>query len=203
MARLHSLRIIALGAALLASLLTAHTAVAQVPPTAASAASPRYLQAMERELRALDLDPLCTAESAAHARCEVRVGAAGAELALQLVYSDETDTIYAYVPALLVALPDAASTPALLRRLAELNWELLLGKLEWNATSGEVRLSMVLTTDSNFDRRAFRSMVRNLARLADRLGPELRRISEPSQNTRAPTTPAASAPAVRVPPAAR
>jgi len=190
MARLHSLRIIALGAALLGSLLTARAAVAQAPPTAAGTAPPRYLPAMERELRALELDPLCSAESAAHGRCEVRAGVAGAELALQLVYSDETDTIYAYVPALLVALPDARSTPALLRRLAELNWELLLGKLEWNAVSGEVRLSMVLHTDSNFDRRALRSMVRNLARLAERLGPELRRISAPTP----------SAPAVRVPP---
>jgi len=191
MARLHSLRIIAFGAALLASLLSARAAAAQAPPTAPSTAPPRYLLAMERELRALELDPLCSAESAAHGRCEARVGAASAELALQLVYSDETDTIYVYVPALLVALPDAPSTPALLRRLAELNWELLLGKLEWNAASGEVRLSTVLNTDSNFDRRAFRSVVRNLARLAERLGPELRRISAP----------APSAPAVRVPPA--
>jgi len=192
MARLHSLRILALGAALLATLSATRAAVAQAPPTAPATgtAPPRYLQAIERELRALELDPLCTAESAAHGRCEVRVGVAGAELALQLVYSDETDTIYAYVPALLVALPDAASTPALLRRLAELNWELLVGKLEWNAASGEVRLSMVLHTDSNFDRRALRSMVRNLARLAERLGPELRRISAPTP----------SAPAVRVPP---
>jgi hypothetical protein len=190
MARLHSLRTLAFGAALLASLLTAPAVFAQAPPTAASATQPRYLQAMERELRALELDPLCSSESAAHGRCEVRVGTAGTGFALQLVYSDETDTIYAYVPALLVALPDAASTPALLRRLAELNWELLLGKLEWNAASGEVRLSMVLNTDSNLDRRAFRSMVRNLARLAERLGPELRRISAPAPST----------PAVRPPP---
>lgn len=197
MARLHSLRkTVALGAALLASLLTSRAAFAQAPPTAASATPPRYLQAMERELRALELDPLCTSESAARGRCEVRVGTAGTGLALQLVYSDETDTIYAYVPALLVALPDAASTPALLRRLAELNWELLLGKLEWNAASGEVRLSMVLNTDSNLDRRAFRSMVRNLARLAERLGPELGRISAP-----APSAPAARTPPT--PPAAR
>lgn len=176
----------------MASQLAARAAVAQAPPTStgASTAPPRYLQAMERELRAIDLDPLCTSESPAHGRCEVRVGVAGAELALQLLYTDETDTVYAYVPALLVALPDAASTPALLRRLAELNWELLFGKLEWNAANGEVRLSMVLHTDSNFDRRAFRSMVRNLARLAERLGPELRRI----------VAPAPSAPAVRVPP---
>lgn len=181
MARHHSLTL----AALVASLLAPLAASGQEPPPRAAPDAPRYLAAMETELRALELDPLCRAESPTHARCEVVAHAAGSsdELELRLVYSDETDTVYAYVPALAQAAPDAPSTPAVLRRLAELNWELLLGKLEWNATSGEVRLSMVLSTDSNFDRRAFRSMVRNLTRLADRLGPELRRLAARTRAT--------------------
>ena len=175
MARHHPLTL----AALLPWLLAPLTALGQTAPPRASPSpdAPRYLATMERELRALELDPLCRAESPVLARCEVRAHAPGSleELELQLVYSDETDTVYAYVPALAQAAPDARTTPALLRRLAELNWELLLGKLEWSATTGEVRLSMVLSTASNFDRAAFRSMARNLARLAGQLRPELQR----------------------------
>lgn len=179
MARLHSLTGYALVGSLLAPLGASGQTLPHRPPQ--QPAVPRYLAAMESELRALELDPLCHAESPVHARCDVTVHAPGAteEFELRLVYDDDTDTVYAYVPALLSAAPDARSTPAVLRRLAELNWELLLCKLEWNATSGEVRLSSVQSTASNFDRPAFRAVVRNLARLAGRLRPELARVAEP------------------------
>ena len=63
------------------------------------------------------------------------------------------------------------------RRLMELNWSLLVAKLEWNAADGEVRLSMIQNTDSNFDRRAFRGLVRRIESLADRYARELERLS--------------------------
>jgi hypothetical protein len=69
-----------------------------------------------------------------------------------------------------------AGTLPLLRRLMELNWSLLLGKLEWDPTDGEVRLAMILNTDSNFDRRAFRSAIRGIGQLADRFYNELSRL---------------------------
>ena len=56
----------------------------------------------------------------------------------------------------------------------ELNWELLVGKFEWNPRDGEVRLSAVLNTDSNFDRRALRSIVHSLDTIAARYERELR-----------------------------
>jgi hypothetical protein len=48
-----------------------------------------------------------------------------------------------------------------------------VGKLEWSARTGEVRLSAVLNTDSNFDRRALRSIVLALDELAGRYRGEL------------------------------
>jgi hypothetical protein len=69
--------------------------------------------------------------------------------------------------------------PVVLRRAMELNWELLAAKLEWSATSGELRLSAVLHTDSNFDRRAFRSLVRALDRLCLRYSAEFVRLAAP------------------------
>src|SRR5690606_18776640 len=103
-----------------------------------------------------------------------------------------TDTIYLYVDRYLMAPADEQTTPALLRRLMELNWTLLLGKFEWDPTDGEVRLAMILNTDSNFDRRAFRSAVRGIGQLADRYFNELDRIARGlGAPTDAPAAPAA------------
>jgi hypothetical protein len=143
------------------------------------AARPRYLDAIDAELEALSIPHACEAETATRARCSFhqRGRASGRELAVHLVYSDETDTIYVYVQRVVVAPPDAETTPAVLRRLMELNWQLLVGKMEWNEADGEVRLSMVMNTDSNFDRRAFRSIVRQVGPLADRYLDELTRLA--------------------------
>ena len=46
-----------------------------------------------------------------------------------------------------------------------------------SSTTGEVRLSAVLNTDSNFDRRAFRGVIRSLIRLADRYAPEVGQLT--------------------------
>jgi len=72
--------------------------------------------------------------------------------------------------------PEGTATPALLRRLMELNFQLLGPKFEWDPATGEVRLSAVLHTDSNLDRRALRSMVHTLLSVADRYQPELTRL---------------------------
>lgn len=155
---------------------TAATASAQ---EGGGTSQPRYLQAMRAELEAMQIPAACEAESPTRARCtyQHRGRASQRELQIHLVYSDETDTIYFYVDRYLTAPPGAETTAAVLRRLMELNWQMLLGKLEWDSTDGEVRLAMVVNTDSNFDRRTFRSVVRTIGPLADRYLPELERLS--------------------------
>jgi hypothetical protein len=144
----------------------------------AAAEGPRYLPAMREVLRAMELAPECETLSAARARCSVRHVDAEArrEVVLTLIYSDVTDTIYLFVGRLARSAPEDPGTRALLRRLMELNVRLLGPKLEWNAATGEVRLSAVLHTDSNLDRRALRSLVHTLLAVADRYQPELTRI---------------------------
>lgn len=140
---------------------------------------PRYLEAMRRELTAMQIASAeCEAADAQRARCTFtsRGVSTGREFTVHAVYSDRTDTVYLYVERYLVVPADGATTPAVLRRLMELNWALLLGKLEWDSTDGEVRLAMVVNTDSNFDRRAFRSAVRGIGQLADRYWGELDRL---------------------------
>lgn len=140
---------------------------------------PRYLAAMQSELTGMRVrGAQCEATDAQRARCtfSARGISTGRDFTVQLVYSDRTDTIYVYVERYLVVPADGQTTNAVLRRLMELNWSLLLGKFEWDSTDGEVRLAMVLNTDSNFDRRAFRSAVRGIGQLADRYWGELDRI---------------------------
>jgi hypothetical protein len=169
-------------AVLVATLLAASTASAQDAPAVGvdevPEGQPRYLAAMERELSALGIAATCEADGPERAACtyEARGQVSSRSFAIRILYSDRTDTLYLHVPSYLSAPADGAHTMALLCRLMELNWRLLLGKFEWDAVEGEVRLAMVLNTDSNFDRRAFRSAVRGIAALADRYYDELSRV---------------------------
>jgi hypothetical protein len=137
---------------------------------AQATAKPRYADVLEAELRALQLAPECYTESATRYVCRYRARSSLTERDLwaRAVYSDETDTVYVHIESYLQAPADNPKTATLLRRMMELNWEMLVGKFEWNPRTGEVRLGAVLSTDSNFDRRAFRSLVRTLDTLSAR-----------------------------------
>lgn len=143
---------------------------------------PRYLAAMRTELEHMGVEGFaCQATDAQRASCELvqRGSSSHRDFQLRISYSDRTDTVYLYVERYLVAPQDGPRTDAVMRRLMELNWQMLLGKFEWDPTDGEVRLAMILNTDSNFDRRAFRSSVRGLTQLADRYWTELDRVLSP------------------------
>jgi hypothetical protein len=171
-----------------AMVLTCALAHAQQPPSedhpeqtnnTAAPEQPRYLAAMRTELLGMGVrESTCEADDSQRGHCVInaRGVTTNRDFNVHLVYSDRTDTIYLYVDHYLAAPADADTTPAVLRRLMELNWQLLLGKFEWDSTSGEVRLAIILNTDSNFDRRAFRSAVRGIGQLADRYYAELDRL---------------------------
>lgn len=140
---------------------------------------PRYLEAMRAELAAMRIEGAsCERTDAQRGGCRFtqRGSSSGREFEIRLAYSDVTDTVYLHIPRYIVAASDAPTTDRVMRRLMELNWTMLLGKFEWDPTDGEVRLAMIVNTDSNFDRRAFRSAVRSIAELADRYHNELVRM---------------------------
>jgi hypothetical protein len=141
--------------------------------THAQDASPRYAEALSSELAALGLHAECTQPSSTSFACSypARSSLDRTDLTAHAHYDDTTDTVYLYVPLLSIA-ETSARLPAVLRRAMELNYELLSAKLEWNPASAELRLSAVLHTDSNFDRRAFRSLLRSLDRLSLRYSAE-------------------------------
>lgn len=168
----------------------------QRPP---AASEPRYLPAIRAELEAMRIPADCETVSPTRANCVFRQSGrtSAREFTIHAEYSDETDTIYFYVERYLVVRADTPNTTRVLRRLMELNWNLLVGKLEWDSQSGEVRLAMVLNTDSNFDRRAFRSMVRGMTLIADRYWSELDRLNSAAGAPAAPAgggAPAGGAP---------
>jgi hypothetical protein len=156
------------------------SAVLSSGAAAQAAKSPaRYAQVMAEELAAMGIAAQCAAESAQREHCTFLARSESQEpVTLHTLYDDDTDTIYFHVESWLELPPERARGSAVLERLMELNWELLVGKLEWNPRTGEVRLSAVLNTDSNFDRRAFRSIVRALEALSARYAPELRALAQ-------------------------
>jgi len=161
----------------------ARAAVAAPAATTATVpeGQPRYLAAMREELTAMGVaDASCEATDSQRAHCRLTQTGSSTNRGYEvhLSYSDVTDTIYAYVDRYLVVTSEGAHTDVVMRRLMELNWTMLMGKFEWDPTDGEVRLAMILNTDSNFDRRAFRSTVRALTSLADRHYGELNRLNE-------------------------
>jgi hypothetical protein len=159
----------------LGSMAVASGATSQPAP-----AQPRYARAIEEALSQLDLDVRCANEGAQRQHCRAtRKAEAGDGAILHSEYSDDSDTIYLYLEQYLVVPSDSPRSAALLRRLMELNWELLIGKFEWNARTGEVRLAAVVNSDSNFDRRAFRSTVRALYTVGARYRAELQGLTGP------------------------
>jgi hypothetical protein len=158
--------------------------IAGAHPLRAAAQQPRYAQAIEDELASMQLPASCVVLSPTRSRCSYKARSSATERGFDAhaVYDDATDTVYFYVERYLVAPAHEPKTKVLLNRLMELNWALLGAKLEWNPRDGEVRLTATLHTDSNFDRRAFRSIVLSLDILAARYHAELRElISSPEK----------------------
>lgn len=146
-----------------------------------SATEPHYLAAVRAELERLDVDASCEVLDALHARCSWRVqnSERTRELTLRALVDESTHTLYLYAP-IANAHPDDAETASVLRRLAELNWRYLASKAEWNSATGEVRISAIQHLDTNFDRRAFRVLVRLLARQSIAAAAELSTLMPPS-----------------------
>jgi hypothetical protein len=171
--------------------------LATAAPTAFAQSQPRYLAQMQAELQAMGLGPQCAASSATVGACSIRARVPGPDgrtpnptgrtFVVAMTYDDGSDTVYVYVERYAALAADAAAAPQIARRLHEFNWEVLGAKFEWSPTRGEIRLSSVLHTDSNFDRRAFRSIVRSLVRVADRYAGELSRLTGSPVGEAAPT----------------
>jgi hypothetical protein len=136
---------------------------------------PRYLRAVRQELQRVRAEATCEAEGRARGRCLFDHAAAEGDgrWPVRVVVSEQANTVTLVVTELGTIPPDDPSADERLRRLAELNWALNGLHLEWDPRTGAVRLSAVQRTDTNFDRRAFRVLLRLLLFQAERLAPQL------------------------------
>ena len=150
-------------------------------PTDDAASPADYFPAVTQELARLQIVARCTEPSAA-CTFDHRSTPDAPPVEVQVRYSRITDTVYIYIDPFLTFAPDKSPSPEQLLRLLSLNAEMVTSKLEWQAASHTVRLSTVLSCDSNFDRRAFRSQLKGLLKVADTLG------TDPTLNTESSKT---------------
>ena len=137
---------------------------------------PRYLRAVRHELERMGVDAECEAEGRARAECTFTHTATepAGRWAVRMVVSDRSHSVYLAVLDLARVAPNDERTGGRLRLLAELNWAHTGTHLDWDPRTGAVRLSAIQRTDTNFDRRAFRVLLRLLLSRAERLAPQLR-----------------------------
>jgi hypothetical protein len=134
--------------------------------------TPNYFPAVKQELARLETPPRCN-DTTMSCSWETRFGADGPAVEVVVRYSPATDTVYAFIDKF-IPFPDGQKpTPELALKLLELNAEMVTAKFEWNTGANAVQLSTVISTDSNFDRRAFRSQLTGLLKVAEKLFAEL------------------------------
>lgn len=72
--------------------------------------------------------------------------------------------------------PDHRNCDKVLRRLMELNWQLNVGKFEWDPSDGEVRITFTFSTENGVGYEAFKAVFETLAVTADQYKEELERL---------------------------
>ncbi len=74
--------------------------------------------------------------------------------------------------------PDPPAMVSLLTQMATINYDLLLGKLQLNPSTGAINLSVELNLDDGLGYETFRVVARHLVRTADERYPDLQRAAE-------------------------
>ena len=118
-----------------------------------------YTAAVQQELARLGMD---ASGLNGQNSCTInRVNETALPVPLVVILNSTSDTVYMYFENF-IKPANARRSSKIYQQLLELN-SLLIGlKLEMNIESKNIRLSAVINTDSNFDRKAFRSVVLSL-----------------------------------------
>ncbi|MCX7599752.1 MAG: YbjN domain-containing protein [Armatimonadetes bacterium] len=93
-----------------------------------------------------------------------------------IVVEREMALVYIAVARYLEVPSDHPRLDRVIRRLMELNWNMPLGKLEWDPRDGEVRLSYAFTTEDGLGPRALGTAINYLVEAADEHIEELRKL---------------------------
>lgn len=141
-------------------------------PNVEAESSPQidYLYAIQQELTRLGLTPTCNTASDG-CTTPVEQGPSVPDIDLTTRYSKDTDTVYIGFDSFVVLKTEIAPSVAL--QLLRLNHEMVSAKFSWNSDTLAIQLSASINTDTNFDRRAFRSQITGLLEIAKKIRPTL------------------------------
>jgi len=99
---------------------------------------------------------------------------------LRIVVDVERDMVYLFLNRFLSLPKESPNRDAVLRKLMETNWDLNIGKFEWDPSDGEVRLSYTFTTENGMGYEAFEAIVATLAKTGDKYWPDLKKMTTPA-----------------------
>ncbi|MBC7288061.1 MAG: YbjN domain-containing protein [Armatimonadetes bacterium] len=99
-----------------------------------------------------------------------------ADYDIYILVRQEQAVVYIAIANYLKVPADHENIDKILRRLMELNWEMSLGKAEWDASDGEVRLSYTFTTEDGLGTQALGVVLGYLVAAADRHHDALARL---------------------------
>ena len=97
---------------------------------------------------------------------------------VRVLIDTEKELVYLFLNRYLSVPADHPNLAAVLQTLMDYNWRLHVGKLEWDKTDGEVRLSFTFTTENGVGFEAFEAILGALVRVGDKLWPELSKLAE-------------------------
>lgn len=158
---------------------------APIPPQPSAGETPDsvsdrygYMSAIEEELTTMGLNATCDADAG---RCTFELDSEEARnvFNISVQYNSQSNTVLVVAERFLSATTDNPRTDRLLQRITALNWQQLVPMFQWDASDGQMRVVGVINTDSNLDRRAFRSVVQSVNQVAARHYRELRGMLNP------------------------
>jgi len=100
---------------------------------------------------------------------------------VRIVIDTKRAVVYVFLNRYLMVPDGSANRNAVLRELMKKNWDLNIGKFEWDPSDGEVRYSYCFTTENGVGFEAFRAIVATLLASGDKLLPGLKHLAETGQ----------------------
>ena len=95
---------------------------------------------------------------------------------LVILVNKEAAVVYIAAVEMMKVPEDHPKVQDMMRKFMELNWELSLGKFEWDPKDGEVRLSYAFTTEDGLGQSALGAAIAYLVKVADKRRPELKAL---------------------------
>jgi hypothetical protein len=97
---------------------------------------------------------------------------------VRVVVDMKRELVYVFLNRYLVLPEDHPNRDAVLRALMKKNWDLNIGKFEWDPSDGELRFSYCFSTENGVGYDAFNAVVMTLLQTGDKLWPDYRAMVE-------------------------